>query len=59
MQHWFAAAITEMNHSEPIIAGGPGHKIKGVTARYATVPDIALLTAADAIPLRISQPWME
>lgn len=50
-----AAAATEMNHSELIIAGLLGHKVKGVTARYATAPDTALLSAADAISLQISQ----
>lgn len=55
MRHWFAAAATEMNYSELTIAGLLGHKVKGVTARYATAPDKALLAAADAISLRISQ----
>ena len=50
-----ASAATEMNYSELTIAGLLGHAVKGVTARYATVPDSALLAAADRVALRILQ----
>jgi hypothetical protein len=43
-----------MNFSELTIAGLLGHSVKGVTARYATAPDSALLVAADRVALRIS-----
>ncbi len=55
LRHWFASAATEMNYSELTIAGLLGHTVKGVTARYATVPDSALLAAADRVSLRISE----
>jgi hypothetical protein len=44
-----------MNFSELTIAGLLGHSVKGVTARYATAPDSALLAAADRVALRISE----
>ena len=44
-----------MNFSELTIAGLLGHHIKGVTARYATAPDSALLAAADRVALRIAE----
>ncbi len=55
LRHWFASAATEMNFSELTIAGLLGHTVKGVTARYATAPDSALLAAADRVSLRISE----
>ncbi len=54
LRHWFAAAATEMNYSELTIAGLLGHKVKGVTARYATAPDSALLHAADRVSARLA-----
>ncbi len=54
LRHWFASAATEMNYSELTIAGLLGHKVKGVTARYATAPDSALLAAADQVSQRIT-----
>jgi integrase len=54
LRHWFASAAAEMNYSELTIAGLLGHKVKGVTARYATTPDAALLAAADAVSARIA-----
>jgi hypothetical protein len=54
LRHWFASAAAEMNFSELTIAGLLGHAVKGVTARYATAPDSALLAAADRVALRIS-----
>jgi integrase len=55
LRHWFASAAAEMNFSELTIAGLLGHSVKGVTARYATAPDSALLAAADRVALRISE----
>lgn len=49
LRHWFASAATALGHSELIIAGLLGHTVKGVTARYATAPDTALLAAADHV----------
>jgi integrase len=54
LRHWFASAAAEMNFSELTIAGLLGHRVKGVTARYATAPDSALLAAADRVSLRIA-----
>jgi site-specific recombinase XerD len=55
LRHWFASAATEMNYSELTIAGLLGHTVKGVTARYATAPDSALLAAADRVSQRIAE----
>ncbi len=55
LRHWFASAAAEMNFSELTIAGLLGHRVKGVTARYATAPDSALVAAADRVSLRISE----
>lgn len=49
LRHWFASAAASLNFSELTIAGLLGHHVKGVTARYATAPDRALLAAADAV----------
>ena len=40
--------------SELTIAGLLGHKVAGVTARYAHVPDRALVAAPDAVAGRIA-----
>jgi integrase len=53
LRHSFAAAAAEMGFSELTIAGLLGHSVPGVTARYAHVPDRALLAAADQISARI------
>ncbi len=55
LRHWFASAAAEMNFSELTIAGLLGHTVKGVTARYATTPDSALIAAADRVSLRIAE----
>jgi hypothetical protein len=44
-----------MNFSELTIAGLLGHKVKGITARYAHAPDAALLAAADRVSHRLNQ----
>ena len=47
-------ARLELGFSELTIAGLLGHKVPGVTARYAHVPDSALLAAADRVAVRIT-----
>ena len=54
LRHSFAATAAEMGFSELTIAGLLGHSVPGVTARYAHVPDRALLAAADQVSARIS-----
>jgi integrase len=54
MRHTFAAAAAEIGFSELTIAGLLGHSVPGVTARYAHVPDRALLAAADQVSARIA-----
>ena len=46
LRHSFAAAAAELGFSELTIAGLIGHKMQGVTARYAHVPDTLLLLVA-------------
>jgi integrase len=53
LRHSFAAAAAEMGFSELTIAGLLGHSVPGVTARYAHVPDRALLAAADQVSRRV------
>jgi hypothetical protein len=43
-----------MGFSELTIAGLLGHSVPGVTARYAHVPDAALVAAADRVAARIA-----
>ena len=54
LRHSFAAAAAELGFSELTIAGLLGHTVPGVTARYAHVPDTALLAAADRVSERIA-----
>ena len=54
LRHTFAATAAEMGFSELTIAGLLGHTVPGVTARYAHVPDFALLAAADRVSARIA-----
>jgi integrase len=54
LRHSFAAAAAEMGFSELTIAGMLGHTVSGVTARYAHVPDSALVAAADRVSMRIA-----
>ena len=49
LRHSFAAAAAELGFSELTIAGLLGHRLPGVTARYAHVPDRALVSAADQV----------
>jgi integrase len=53
LRHSFAATAAEMGFSELTIAGLLGHVVPGITARYAHVPDSALVTAADRVAKRI------
>lgn len=54
LRHSFAATAAEMGFSELTIAGLLGHSVAGVTARYAHVPDRALVAAAEAVSARIA-----
>ncbi len=54
LRHSFAATAAEMGYSELTIAGLLGHSVPGVTARYAHVPDAALVAAADRVSTRIA-----
>jgi integrase len=55
LRHWYASAAAEMNYSELVIAGLLGHSARGVTGRYATTPDSALVAAADAVSRRLAE----
>jgi integrase len=54
LRHSFAATAAGMGFSELTIAGLLGHRVAGVTARYAHVPDSALVAAANQVSARIS-----
>lgn len=54
LRHSFAAAAAELGYSELTIAGLLGHSVPSVTARYAHVPDAALVAAADRVAARIA-----
>lgn len=54
LRHWFASAATELGYSELIIGALLGHAKRGITGRYATAPDPALLAAADRIAARLA-----
>ena len=54
LRHSFAATAAEMGFSELTIAGLLGHAVPGVTARYAHMPDAALVAAADHVCSRIT-----
>ena len=53
LRHTFAATAAELGFTELTIAGLLGHTLRGITARYAHVPDSALIVAADRISSRI------
>jgi integrase len=53
LRHWFASAATELGYSDLIIGALLGHAKKGITGRYATAPDPALVAAADKISLAL------
>ena len=54
LRHSFAATAAELGFSELTIAGLLGHAVPGVTARYAHVPDSALIAAADRVSARMA-----
>jgi site-specific recombinase XerD len=54
LRHSFAATAAEMGFSELIIAGLLGHSVPGITARYAHVPDSALVASADQVATRVA-----
>jgi site-specific recombinase XerD len=54
LRHSFAAAAAELGFSELTIAGLLGHSVPGVTARYAHIPDSALIAAADHVSAQIA-----
>jgi len=54
LRHTFAATAAEMGFSELTIAGLLGHSVPGVTARYAHMPDTALVAAADRVAARVA-----
>jgi integrase len=54
LRHTFAAVAAELGFSELTIAGLLGHRVSGITARYAHMPDRALLTAADQVSARLA-----
>jgi integrase len=54
LRHSFAATAAEMGFSELTIAGLLGHSVPGITARYAHVPDSALIAAADRVAARVA-----
>lgn len=54
LRHWFASAATELGYSDLIIGALIGHAKKGITGRYATAPDPALIAAADRISVALA-----
>jgi len=53
LRHSYAAVAAGMGYSELTIAGLLGHRVAGVTARYAHVPDGAFTAAADVAAGRV------
>jgi integrase len=49
IRHSFSALAKELGYSEFVIAGLIGHRLSGVTARYGSVPDKALVAAANHV----------
>ena len=54
LRHTFASVAADLGYSELTIAGLLGHRGSSVTARYAHVPDRALIAAADHVAGRIA-----
>lgn len=54
LRHTFAAVAAELGFSELTIAGLLGHSVPGITARYAHIPDSALIAAANRVSLHIA-----
>jgi len=53
LRHTFASVAADLGYSELTIAGLLGHRGSSVTARYAHVPDRALMSAADHVASHI------
>ncbi|MGB8364929.1 MAG: tyrosine-type recombinase/integrase [Rhizomicrobium sp.] len=53
LRHWYASAATELGYSDLIVGAMIGHAKRGITGRYATAPDPALLAAADRVSARL------
>ena len=54
LRHTFASVAADLGYSELTIAGLLGHRGSSVTARYAHVPDRALIAAADHVAEHIA-----
>src|SRR5262249_13098515 len=54
LRHTFAATAATIGFSELTIAGLLGHRVPGITARYAHVPDAALIVAAARVSRTIA-----
>jgi integrase len=54
LRHWYASAATELGYSDLIIGALLGHAKRGITGRYATAPDPALVAAADRVSIALS-----
>jgi integrase len=55
LRHTFASVAADLGYSELTIAGLLGHRGSSVTARYAHVPDRALISAADHVAAQIAR----
>jgi integrase len=55
LRHWFASAAAELGYSDIIIGALLGHASRGITGRYATAPDPALVAAADRITIALAK----
>jgi integrase len=54
LRHWYASAATELGYSDLIIGALLGHAKRGITSRYATAPDPAIIAAADRISIALA-----
>lgn len=54
LRHSYASVAADLGYSELTIAGLLGHRSGSVTARYAHVPDRALIAAADEVAASIA-----
>ncbi len=55
LRHTFASVAADLGYSELTIAGLLGHRGSSVTARYAHVPDRALISAADHVAGQVAR----
>lgn len=54
LRHTFSSIANGLGYNEFTIAGMIGHKGRGITARYAHLPDQAALAAANTVSARIA-----